>query len=78
MEQHNPLGAMYTPYHNEKAVACMLGLSIYTLQKYRRQGKGPKYYKFGRSVRYSTRHILDYMQTNEYRNTSEYKGGSDD
>jgi excisionase family DNA binding protein len=37
----------------EKEAARLLSLSHRTLQAWRRQGVGPKFIKFGRSVRYS-------------------------
>ena len=37
---------------NEYEAAQLLGLSVSTLRNWRFSGKGPRYYKLGRSVRY--------------------------
>jgi len=36
--------------------------SINTLNKLRSLGEGPPYYKFGRSVRYKVRDLLEYVE----------------
>ncbi|ODU78454.1 MAG: hypothetical protein ABT10_22760 [Novosphingobium sp. SCN 63-17] len=45
-------------FFNEKEVATRLGLSVKTLQNWRGLGKGPKFHKSGRMVRYRLRDIL--------------------
>ena len=60
------------PYHTEKEVSHILNISVHTLQKQRIQGRGLKYHKFGRSIRYATKDILEYVEKNHFNNTSEY------
>jgi hypothetical protein len=64
-------------YHTEKEVSYALNISVHTLQKNRIQGKGLKYHKFGRSIRYATEDILEYLDRNSFNNTSEYSGHHD-
>ena len=46
----------------EKQVAEKTGLSIKTLQAWRWYGKGPKYVKLGKSVRYKVGDVLDWIE----------------
>ncbi|SMP42452.1 Helix-turn-helix domain-containing protein [Desulfonatronum zhilinae] len=39
-------------YVNDVAAAARLGLSVKTLRAWRLQGRGPRYLKLGRAVRY--------------------------
>ena len=65
------------PYHTEKEVSHILNISVHTLQKHRRQGIGLKYHKFGRCIRYAAKDILEYLDQNSFRSTSEYGGRND-
>jgi len=47
---------------NEKEAARLLGLSVITLRNYRHQRRGPIYYKLGRSVRYSLKDIMEFVE----------------
>lgn len=49
-------------YLNEKQAAPFLGLSIKTLQAWRHQCRGPRYRKFGRSVRYSMSDLVAFAE----------------
>jgi len=40
------------PLMNERAAAAQLGLAVRTVQKMRHQGRGPKFLKLGRVIRY--------------------------
>ena len=50
-------------YFDEKALALRLGVEVKTLQNWRGQGKGPRFYKIGRSVRYRLRDILAFERS---------------
>lgn len=47
----SPLGL---PYLRPEQAAAMLGVQTRTLSRWRSEGDGPRYFKFGRQVRYST------------------------
>ncbi|RVE97202.1 DNA-binding protein [Sinorhizobium meliloti] len=47
-----------------------LGLGVSTLEKYRLTGGGPRYSKLGRSVRYSSTDLDDWISANRRRSTS--------
>lgn len=57
---------------NEEDVANILKVSRKTLQAWRGQGKGPRFLKIGRSIRYSEDSLADFMSLAERRSTSEY------
>jgi predicted DNA-binding transcriptional regulator AlpA len=47
----------------DEEAAPLLGLKPMTLATLRSQGRGPKYYKDGRLVRYTPRLIREYLET---------------
>ena len=49
-------------YHKEKAAAERLNLSVFTLRNWRNIGKGPRFCKFGRSVRYPSDELRKYAE----------------
>ena len=51
-----------TEYHKEKAAAEKLNLSVFTLRNWRNIGKGPRFCKFGRSVRYPSDELQKYAE----------------
>jgi hypothetical protein len=55
-----------TPKHewlNEKDVAILIGVSVYTLRQHRHKGIGLPYVKYGKSVRYSIADIFEYLKS---------------
>ena len=55
MENQNELindPSQHAPAMNETAAARLLGLSVATLRAWRHRKQGPRFRKFGRSVRY--------------------------
>jgi hypothetical protein len=58
-------------FMKEEAAAALLNLSIRTLQGYRHKGGGPRYHKFGRSVRYARADLLAWARSNRRRSTSD-------
>lgn len=56
---------------DEKSTAAILRLSPYTLQKWRVKGCGPKFQKYGRSVRYRARDLVEFMDRSTHRSTSD-------
>lgn len=48
----------------EREVAERLGLSVATLRAWRHRGKGPRYVRFGRAVRYLTADLDDFVRAN--------------
>ena len=53
----------------EHAVADRLGLSVWTLRKYRSEGGGPRFVKIGSSVRYTEDDIAEYIRQNTRHST---------
>lgn len=49
----------------EKQVSIIIGLSVSTLQKNRHKGKGIRYAKIGRLVRYALSDVIQYMNNNK-------------
>jgi hypothetical protein len=46
---------------DEDETAVILGVKVPTLASMRSQGRGPKYYKQGRFIRYTPRFIKEYL-----------------
>jgi excisionase family DNA binding protein len=62
-----------TPYLRVSEAADVLGVSPSLLNKWRVQGEGPYYYKFGRNVRYRHSDLHKWGISKLYSSTSEYK-----
>ncbi len=50
---------------NEKEAARLLAMSFRTLQSWRSEGKGPRYLKLGRSIRYRRGDLLTWIEINQ-------------
>ena len=48
----------------ESLAAEFLGLSVHTLRHARVERRGPPFVKLGRTVRYSARALVDYIESN--------------
>ena len=46
----------------EREVADLLGLSVATLRAWRHRGKGPRFLRLGRSVRYLPADVADFVR----------------
>lgn len=55
----------------EQQAAKRLNISVRTLQAWRVRGGGPVYIKMGRSVRYRLNDLMEWVDTNMVRHTSE-------
>ena len=67
----------------EDDLSVFMGVTIYTLRKWRTTGEGPKDNKLGGGVRYIRREVFDYMAercfySTSSRATSDIKGGKDE
>lgn len=51
--------------------AALVGLKPNTLEVWRNQGKGPRYRKIGRLVRYSESDVLTWLDAQSRRSTSD-------
>lgn len=51
-----------SPFMRESEVAIFLGVSTKSLQKWRWQGRGPRFAKFGSNVRYALDDVKDYAE----------------
>lgn len=58
----------------EKEVALMLGCTPAKLQKQRQQGRGLRFSRLGRHIRYRLSDIEEHLEQNTYSSTSEYGG----
>ena len=47
---------------DEKVVAVQLSVAVSTLRAWRRRGRGPRFVRFGRAVRYRTSDIEEYLE----------------
>ena len=54
----------------ECEVADMLGLSVATLRAWRHRGKGPRFLRLGRSVRYLPSDLADFVRASAVDTTS--------
>jgi excisionase family DNA binding protein len=50
----------------EREVADMLGLSVATLRAWRHRGKGPRFLRLGRSVRYLRSDVADFVRASAF------------
>lgn len=50
--------------------AALLGLSVHTLNKWRWDGRGPRYLKLGKSVRYRREDVEQFLDDAARENTS--------
>jgi predicted DNA-binding transcriptional regulator AlpA len=64
------LGEGETLLRAEEA-ALFLGVAAKTLEKWRTKGGGPKYLRYGRSVRYKASELQAFMDRREFGSTSE-------
>lgn len=72
-KKQKSFGSLKRLLKEDEAADC-LGVVQKTLQAWRAQGKGPKFLKIGRSIRYSEDSLIEFMSTSEHRSTSEYAG----
>lgn len=52
-------------------VAAVTGLSISLMNKLRREGGGPKFKKFGKSVRYDLNDVTEWLNRDSYSTVAE-------
>lgn len=62
---------MTSEFMDTRAAAKYLNLSPHTLDRWRWSGDGPKYVKFGRSVRYRIQDLAAFVEESLRGNTSE-------
>ena len=65
-QKHEPLPV----FLNATAAAKFLGVSKRSLERWRLEGTGPAFRKFGHRVFYAERDILDWVDARRYRSTS--------
>lgn len=58
------------PLIREREAADMLNVSVAALRKWRREGKGPRYIKVGRLVRYRVAELDSFVTQHEHTPTS--------
>jgi predicted DNA-binding transcriptional regulator AlpA len=59
---------------NSKKAAAFLGISERTLERLRTAGEGPKYFKFGMTVRYDPADIVAWLKGRKRASTSDCGG----
>lgn len=52
---------------DEKVAAEMLGMAVQTLRNWRFQGRGPRYFKLGKSIRYSVDELNEFIEGGHVR-----------
>jgi len=62
------------PLFDEKVLAQVLGVSLPWCRLARMQGRGPRFKKFGGSVRYTRDDVLSWIEEQTCQNTAEGKG----
>jgi len=67
-DQHTEMETLLT---TEQA-AWLLRISRKTLERMRVEGRGPRFVKLGRCVRYRQRDLLTWITTNTHQSTSEF------
>jgi predicted DNA-binding transcriptional regulator AlpA len=63
----SPLSALMP----QSAVALRLGVSERTLERKRCDGTGPRFIRVGRAVRYTERDLVEWLESQTVRSTSE-------
>lgn len=56
---------------DERQVANLICHSVRTIQKWRVSGKGPEFFKLGRSVRYSRSDVIAWVEERRRAHTSQ-------
>ncbi len=79
MREINPMKSAPTSQHAEvetllttQQAAWLLGVSHKTLERMRVEGRGPRFVKVGRCVRYRQRDLLTWIANNTHQSTSEF------
>ena len=63
--------ALGAPGHlHEHQIAGLLNLSVRTVQRWRQEGGGPDFYKFGRAVRYDVQVVKSWIESRARTSTS--------
>lgn len=71
MNRSNPI----RPRMTEQEAAVFLGVVPKTLQAWRQQGRGPRFLKIGRAVRYDVDTLDEWLQSQERQSTSDSGDG---
>lgn len=59
---------------SEREAVAILGLSLQTMRNWRHLGRGPRYCKYGRAVRYLLADLLDWREQHRITPREEAKG----
>lgn len=62
------------PKLNTPEAAEYIGFSRYALESWRVSGKGPRFHKIGRLVKYSEADLIEFVNQNVCQSTAEYRG----
>jgi hypothetical protein len=71
METNTAIDVADDEFIDEDTAAPILHLPVSTLQRWRVEGKGPEYFKFGKVVRYGVKSLRRYILESRRRSTSE-------
>lgn len=64
--------AAIEPLLSTDQTAAILGIKLNTLDAWRCHGRGPKFVKWGRAIRYDRKDVLDWIESQKVTSTSEY------
>ena len=77
-DQHSPLlevPNLVSPLLTEKQIAEFLNLSVKTIQAWRVTGRGPRFHRLGRSIRYDSQEVRAWIAQNGVRSTADSPQG---
>jgi predicted DNA-binding transcriptional regulator AlpA len=63
-----------SPYLNQDAAGAFLGLSVRTLERFRVDGRGPRYLKLGRRVAYTREDLMSWAESRRRSSTADPGG----
>lgn len=70
------LSSRFIPLLSEEAAARFLGVTKRTLKQWRQDGRGPRFVKVGRSVRYRMTDLEAFVESHTFTNTTEARNSS--
>jgi predicted DNA-binding transcriptional regulator AlpA len=75
IDQPPTASASWPKFLDQDAVAELLGLSPRTLERFRLEGRGPSFRKFGRRVMYAMADVVAWADEQRRFSTSDMAGG---
>lgn len=67
-------GMNMTGYFNARELAQHLGISMPTVQRWRKEGKGPPYIKIGQIIRYEKQAVEAWLDKQSHAQSNQWRG----